>query len=121
MGSGVKRITWLLLIAFSAVMAQVQPVDVHVSLVKKCSCCEQPGDCGMPDCGLPPVASQRALPVAEASSTLRAAERVAPQAHKAEVRLFAQALARASLTPTRLTPAVPARVPLFKEHCSFLI
>jgi hypothetical protein len=121
----VKRLVWLLLLAFSAATAQVQPVDVRLVPQEKCGCCEEKGDCGMPDCGLPPVATpQPVLQLAGSVQVLRlAAKQVAPSPRILGEKFYVRYLARARVAPVRIERALapPAGVPLFKEHCSFLI
>ena len=68
-----KRLVWLLLLAFGTALAQVSPVDVRLVPEEKCGCCEQQGDCGMAECGLPPIAAQPVCQVANPSVVARAA------------------------------------------------
>lgn len=119
-----KRLVWLLLFAFGTALAQVSPVDVRLVPAKKCGCCEQPGACGMPDCGLPPAA-QPTLSLANPVQVVRVAvKRAAPAPAVVRAKFYVQFLPRVSsvpAVPVRLAAAPAAGVPLFKEHCSFLI
>lgn len=120
-----KRLVWLLLLAFSTALAQVQPVDVRLVTEEKCGCCEQPGDCGMSECGLPPVAPQPIPQVSSATPAVRvAAKRAAAAPQPAHEKFYEQFLPRVSVPPAQPVPEVPApaaSVPLFQEHCSFRI
>jgi hypothetical protein len=120
-----KRLVWLLLLAFGTVLAQVQPVDAPVAKVKACSCCEVPGACGMPDCAPLPMVAQ---PVFDLQAPTRLAglsvAKAAPAPRGLPEKFYAQFLPRTVVTPAwRVTSAVapPASVPLFQEHCSLLI
>ena len=120
-----KRLVWLLLLAFGTVLAQVQPVDVRLVPAEMCGCCEQPGACGMPDCLPPPMPAQ---PVCQLQSPVRFVRidvrRAAPAPVVVREKFYVQFLPRASsapAVPVRLAPAPAASVPLFQEHCSLLI
>jgi hypothetical protein len=121
----VKRLVWLLLLAFGTAIAQVQPVDVRLVPEEKCSCCEQPGDCGMSECGLPPAAAQPVLQVASPAPVVRVAvKRAAPAPRVVREKFYAQFLPRVRVVPAvpaYTAVASPASVPLFQEHCSWLI
>jgi hypothetical protein len=117
-----KRFVWLLLIAFCSALAQVQPVDAPVANPQEdCGCCEnQANACGMPDCVAQPVAGQPAVgPVAAGQQA------EAPRLARAKRdHFFVQFLPRPALTPAAkmsVPTTPPARAPLFKAHCSFLI
>lgn len=120
-----KRLVWLLLLAFSTALAQVSPVDVRLVPEEKCGCCEQPGDCGMAECGLPPAAAQPVCQVANPSVDVRVAvRRAAPAPRQVREAFYARFLPRVSVAPAVPAPlavAFPASVPLFQEHCSWLI
>lgn len=121
----VKRLVWLLLFAFGTALAQVSPVDVRVNPGETCSCCDRPGACDMPDCVPAPVSTQLVLQTAGATQTIRiAAKRAVPAPRQAREVFYVQFLPRVSpapAVPARLAVAPPASVPLFQEHCSWLI
>ncbi len=120
-----KRLVWLLLLAFGTALAQVSPVDVRLVPEEKCGCCEQPGDCGMAECGLPPIAAQPVCQVANPFVVARTAvRRAAPAPRQGREAFYVQFLPRVSgvpVSPARLTEAPAASVPLFREHCSLLL
>lgn len=120
-----KRLVWLLLLAFGTALAQVSPVDVRLVPEEKCGCCEQPGDCGMAGCGLPPAAAQPVCQLSSPAQVARfAAKRAAPAPRSVREVFYVQFLPRVSVAPAvpaRLAVALPASVPLFQEHCSWLI
>jgi hypothetical protein len=120
-----KRLVWLLLLVFGTALAQVSPVDVRLVPEEKCGCCEQPGDCGMAECGLPPIAAQPVCQVANPSVVARAAvRRAAPAPRQVREVFYVQFMPRVSVVPAvpaRLAVALPASVPLFQAHCSWLI
>ena len=120
-----KRLVWLLLLAFGTALAQVQPVDLPVTKHEICGCCEKPGSCGMPDCAPPPVSAQ---PVAQLQSpalvTRVAVKRAASAPVVAREKFYVQFLPRVSSVPAlpvRLAAAPTASVPRFREHCSLLL
>lgn len=120
-----KRLVWLLLLVFGTALAQVSPVDVRLNPGETCSCCDQPGDCGMPDCVPAPVSTQPVLQAANPSVAARiSVRRAAPAPRSVREIFYVQFLPRVSpvpAVPARLTVALPASVPLFQEHCSWLI
>jgi hypothetical protein len=121
----VKRLVWLLLFAFGTALAQVSPVDVRLNPGETCSCCDRPGACDMPDCLPTPVSTQLLLQTASPAQTIRvAAKRTTPAPHQAREVFYVQFLPRVSVAPALpvcLAVAPPASVPLFQEHCSWLI
>lgn len=120
-----KRLVWLLLFAFGTALAQVSPVDVRLHPGEVCSCCERPGACDMPDCLPAPVTTQPVFQTANPATVARvAAKRVTPSPRQVREVFYVQFLPRVSLAPAvpaRLAVALPASVPLFQEHCSWLI
>ncbi len=120
-----KRLVWLLLLAFGTALAQVSPVDLPVTKHATCGCCEQSGACGMPDCMPPPASARPALQLASPAQTVRvAAKRAASAPAVVREKFYVQFLPRVSSVPAlpvKLTAAPAASVPLFREHCSLLI
>ena len=120
-----KRLVWLLLLAFGTALAQVSPVDVRVVPAESCGCCDQPGACGMPDCVPPPMSAQPVFSLQSPARTVRLAAKVATPAPRGlREKFYARFLPRAIVPPVLLaaTDAAPAAsVPLFREHCSLLI
>jgi hypothetical protein len=120
-----KRLIWLLLAAFCTALAQVQPVELPAPASTRCPCCAKPGDCGLPDCGVPAGATVVRL-VAEqpARTTQTAIGRKAVRPLRLEVvsqiRINASATATYRRSQVELT-ASPAPIPLYEAHCSFLI
>lgn len=115
-----KRLAWLVILVFGTALAQVSPLDLGNQHHKACSCCDTPGDCGMPGCELPVacaphnfVCESPALATGEA--TLDKAEEPGRGTSFSAVDAFAPRPAQ----PIRF-PKV-ARGPLFKVHCSFVI
>jgi hypothetical protein len=121
----VKRLVWLLLFAFGTALAQVSPVDVRLHPGEACSCCDRPGACDMPDCLPTPVSTQPVCQVANPSIAARVAvRRAAPAPRVVREVFYVQFLPSVSVAPAvpaRLAVAPPASVPLFQEHCSWLI
>jgi hypothetical protein len=120
-----KRLVWLLLIVFGTALAQVSPVDVGVQNQKVCSCCDAPGACGMPDCGLPPSSAPAGFIAEQPAPAARlAARRNAARAYRIATSLFIfQGAAKSVLTAVTSTNrlSTAAQLPLFKAHCSFVI
>ncbi len=120
-----KRLVWLVLLAFGTVIAQVSPVELPVTKHELCGCCEQPGACGMPDCLPLPVSAQPVFNLAGPARTVRVAAKAATPAPRFDrEKFYAQFLPRVSVVPVlpvTLALAPPASVPLFREHCSLLI
>jgi hypothetical protein len=122
-----KRLVWLLLAVLAPVLVQVQPVTLaapaHHACCCRCGDCN--GSCGMPGC-LPPPASSSALPVSAQPAKLAAVElrRVGQPVARACEKFFAAFVASAVVPVALRSPAriaVPARVPLFRAHCSLLV
>lgn len=120
-----KRLVWLLLLAFGTALAQVSPVDVRVVPAESCGCCDQPSACGMPDCIPPPMSVQPVFSLQSPARTVRlAAKAAAPALCGLREKFYVQFLPRAIVAPVLLaaTDVAPAAsVPLFQEHCSLLI
>lgn len=118
-----KRLVWLLVLAFSTAIAQVRPVDVRLVPEEKCACCVQAGECGMPDCAPAPACAQPCLqlqnPVAQV-----VAKRAVAAPRAAREKFYVQFLPRVIVAPAlpvadAVAPAASA--PLYQAHCSFLI
>lgn len=120
-----KRLVWLLLFIFGTALAQVSPVDVRLHPGEACSCCDRPGACDMPDCVPAPVTTQPVFQAANPATVARmAAKRVTPSPRLAHEDFYVQFLPRLNVAPAmpaRRAAAPSARVPLFQEHCSWLI
>jgi hypothetical protein len=117
-----KRLVWLLLAVFVTALAQVSPVDPGLTKQATCSCCEQPGACGMPDC-VPPAApaTQPVFTLNSPAVATRIAAKPARAAHKAGVLYFASFLPRtdgAPAWPGSVIAEMPLGIPLYQEHCS---
>lgn len=122
-----KRLAWLLLLALGTLLAQVPVVEPLVPAKESSCACgtECGGRCGMPDCALP------ATPPAPRFASDRAVTLVRPAAKRDVLlgerpanRYFSVPLASLDASPAlraavRLAPA--ASVPLFREHCSYLL
>jgi hypothetical protein len=117
-----KRVAWLLLAVFCAALLQVQPVLIQQTT---CACrCKVPGACGMPCSRIP-------IPAPLSFAADRATPANAPakgRESKSEQRLerrffsvFVESLTELGAIGVSAPSAAPARVPLFKAHCSFLI
>ena len=118
-----KRLVWLLLLAVGTALAQVSPVELPVTKQATCPCCEKSGDCGMPDCALPPAAPTPARNNATPAVSVLAPQ-AAPAARYLRNKFFVQSTPRAAVAPglaASLAAVSFARVPLFREHCSLLI
>lgn len=121
-----KRLVWLILAVFGTALAQVSPVELPVTKAEVCPCCQDGGDCGMPDCALPPApnpapvfALQSPAPVVR-FTIKRATPAPRVQAEKFYVRFESRpAVAPAPGAIAVIAPA--ASVPLFRAHCSFLL
>ena len=121
-----KRLAWLLLLAFGTLLAQVPVVEPLVPAKQHCACGDSCGGrCGMPDCALPPAPSVPQFASDRAVTLVRpAAKRDALLGERPANRYFAIPLASLHASPARhatirLAPA--ANVPLFREHCSLLL
>lgn len=120
-----KRLVWLILIAFGTALAQVQPVDVALTKQAVCDCCDQPGACGMPECGLPPGHAPVTLTAERPAGELRrqtgrTVAKLSGPAFKFYLSLMEPAKVGSALRAP-FDPAPAASVPLFQEHCSLLI
>lgn len=120
-----KRLVWLLLAAFCTAIAQVQPADLPPTKAAHCDCCPDDADaCGMPDCGLPPVAPTSGLVLQTPAPSSRAVakqENRAPRFALDFLRVAAVTRATAFRPMRAPTAPPPASVPRFQAHCSFLI
>jgi len=121
-----KRLVWLLLLAFGTLLTQVSPVEPPVTKHQVCHCCKHAGDCGMPDCVPPPVTAQPTVCHLSAPARVArvAVQRAAPAPRGMHDKFYVQFLPRAIMAPAlsasvAVTPA--ASVPLFREHCSLLL
>jgi len=120
-----KRLAWLLILAFSTLLAQVPVAEPLVS-ADQCACgagCG--GQCGMPDC-VPPAAPLVPQFVTDRAVTLvrPAAKRDVLLGERPANRYFAVPLASLKSLPAHRVmdrAASAASVPLFREHCSLLI
>jgi hypothetical protein len=120
-----KRFAWLLLAVFCTALAHVQPVEPLQAKRHSCSCCDCGGRCGMPACTAPATSGQpfvagENITVASRPAT---AHQVRSDRQKVDFFSFEVAAATERSFPVgefRLSKR-PASVPLFKEHCSFLI
>jgi len=119
-----KRLPWLLIALFCAVLVQVQPIDGPLAKPVKCARCHS-GACGMPGCCPTPASA----PTVFSSEQSARVDRV-PAPHRAQpVRgaeenfyaLFIEPVAGRGALPACAEAAPAARVPLFKAHCCFLI
>lgn len=122
-----KRLVWLLLAVFCAVLTPVRPVDGVQAPAAKCDCCDNAGDCGMPGC-LPPLASAPSLPALAVSlpAALKLeAKRQAPNPRLFRDRFYRQFVSAPAreLPSLRATPAVApaATAPVYLAQCSLLI
>jgi len=118
----VIRAIWFLLVALSTAFAQVQPVDVRLVPEESCDCCDQPGSCGLPDCGLPPIAADSRAPVQ--ITTVIVAKRAVMAPRVAGGDFHAQFQSRARIASARLMGNAAASVvsaPRYRVYCSFLI
>lgn len=121
-----KRLVWLMLLAFGTLLTQVPAVEPLVPAGQKCACgSECGGRCGMPDCALPPAPSVPQFATDRPITLVRpAAKRDARLGERPATRSFDLSLASLDASPAfrasvRLAPA--ASVPLFREHCSLLL
>jgi len=120
-----KRLVWLLLAVFCTALAQVQPVAIPVAQAVSCPCCDVPGECGMPDCGLPPTSATTGIVIGQPAQIVQiAARRIAARPRQVAFDVSttgasAQATSAEMGASARAASVLP--VPLFKAHCSFLI
>ena len=121
----VKRLVWIFIAVFCTALAQVQPVELLKTKHDSCDCCEKPGACGMPDCAVPAAPAQPTLAGAVATTVIRVAIKQAAKPADKSVDKFYTAFVDAGIRPVVMRAPVGmvcmARVPLFKEHCAFLI
>jgi hypothetical protein len=121
----VKRLVWIFLAMFCTALAQVQPVELLKAKQDSCGCCEKPGACGMPDCSVPVASAQPILASAVAATAIRAAVKQEAKTADKSVDKFYTAFVDAGVRPAIVRAPVGvarvASVPLFKEHCAFLI
>ena len=121
-----KRLAWLLLLAFGTLLAQVPVVEPLMPAKQHCACGDScRGRCGMPDCALPAAPATPRFTSDRAVTLVRpAAKRDALLGERPANRYFSVPLASLNASPAlratvRLAPA--ASVPLFREHCSYLL
>ena len=120
-----RRFVAILLALVSGALAQVQPVASPAAPHKACCCCDHPGACGRPGCLPPPASAPIVLrldqPVRLAVSPLT---RRTPSARRLGGKFFIAFVSTAAVPAASRRPgrvALPATVPLFTAHCSFLI
>lgn len=121
--SRMKRLVWLLLLAVGTALAQVSPVESPGTKQVSCPCCEKSGDCGMPDCAVPPAPPTPAARPATAASSI-ALKLAAPAPRHLREKFYVRFLPRASVAPALVASVAavrPASASLFREHCSWLI
>ncbi|SDR80063.1 hypothetical protein [Opitutus sp. GAS368] len=120
-----KRLVWLLLLAFGTALAQVSPVELPRTKDATCGCCDLPGACGMPDCAPPPLSARPVYQLQSPAQVVRVAvRRAAPAPTVIREKFYVQFLPRVSSVPAlpvMLAVAPAAGVPLFREHCSLLL
>lgn len=121
-----KRLAWLMLLAFGTLLAQVPAVEPLVPANQHCACGETCGGrCGMPDCALPAAPSTPQFANDRAVTLVRpAARRDVLLGVRPANRYFSVPLTSLDASPVlgaaiRLRSA--ANVPLFREHCSLLL
>jgi hypothetical protein len=121
-----KRLVWLLLLAFGTLLTQVPAVEPLAAPAKHCACGEECGGrCGMRDCALPPAPAAPRLACDRSVTLVRpAAKRGAQRVEQPALRYFSVSLAslnarHALRAPASRAPA--ASVPLFRGHCSLLL
>jgi hypothetical protein len=118
-----KRIAWLLLALFCTALVQIQPVRGQSLKAKACDCCHGSGACGMPECCPPSAFASVALGSEESLRLARPAAQPAQAVRCEQADFYASFVEPAAFRPalSAAAGAAPARVPLFKAHCSFLI
>jgi hypothetical protein len=120
-----KRLVWLLLAVFGTTLAQVSPVDLGLARPETCSCCDQPGACGMPDCAPPPAPATQ--PVSNLTGDVvstRIAAKPARSVREVRKMFLAAILPRADGASAQSVPVIaeePLDIPLYQEHCSLLL
>jgi hypothetical protein len=120
-----KRIIAILLAVCCTAFAQLPALGLLAPSAEKCGCCETPGTCGRSECAVPPspatTASATEPTVLVASVAVR---RVLAGEHSRSPKFFAAFVAptrESVLLRARIAETPPAREPLFKAHCSFLL
>jgi len=119
-----KRLVWLLLVAFGNLLAQVPTVDPRLNPGEVCSCCDRPGACDMPDCVPAPVATPLFESPRPARVTGLTARRAATAPRVVREKFFFQFVPRARpvlVFRDTASAASAASVPRFREHCSLLL
>jgi hypothetical protein len=121
-----KRLVWLLILAFGTAISQVQAVDVRLIPGEKCCCCVDGANaCGMPECATMPATGCAQATVQLQTPVQAAAKRAVPAAQAVREKFYARFLPRVSVVPalpvTDTVAAPAASAPLFREHCSFLL
>lgn len=120
-----KRFAWLLLVVWGTALAQVPAVEPLVPAEQGCDCCDCGGTCGMPECvALPAVPAQPAFTERAQTVTRPEARRDVQATAELVAKFFAIFVAPATAPealPAPADEAPVASVPLFKEHCAFLI
>jgi hypothetical protein len=119
-----KRFAWLLLAVFCTALAHVQPVEPLRAKRPSCSCCGCGGRCGMPECAASAASGQPFL----AGENLMVASRPAAARKVRSDRQTVVFYFKGTIASDQTFPSLAFRsskrsasVPLFKEHCSFLI
>ncbi len=121
-----KRFAWLLLLlVWGTALARVPTVEPLAPREQGCDCCDCSGTCGIPECAALPV-----MPV-QPAVTERTGTVARPEPHRAAkatakpVAKFFEVFAAPAVLPEPIPMPVDeasvAGVPLFKEHCAFLI
>jgi hypothetical protein len=113
-----KRLAWLLLGFLCTALVQVTRVEGQPATPKCCHCCQLPGCC-LPVAGVPATARAEEPAQAAQAPVLRALP-----ASLGVAQFYAGWVEPAAIRPVLSASAEaahPARVPLFKAHCCFLI
>lgn len=114
-----KRLVWLVILVFGTALAQVSPLDFGQQHRKACSCCETPGDCGMPGCELAAAcAPNNFVEESPSSATAEVSAQKAEESHQERLQPGVDASFPRN-RPTQFSKA--ARVALFKLHCALVI
>lgn len=119
-----KHLAWIFIAIFCTALAQVKPAELLNTKQEVCGCCDNAGDCGMPDCALPAAPAQQALARNVTTVVQVATKRAAATARVSREKFYTQFVSRPAAVPDFRAPlvaAAAANVPLFKAHCSFLI
>lgn len=122
-----KRLVWLLLAVWCTALAQVQPVaPLPAAAHEECGCGDCAGACGMPDCALPPAPPVTTAIAGRTTTTVaRPTARLDAQATATLALKYFTAFVEPAVVPAFVrapdSMAPPAGVPLFKEHCAFLL